>query len=100
MEEGVQPLLHPQGLQSPTRVFQETLLSLHGPSQSAGFVWVPGVWAIRPLPSGDSCLEGGEVQETDEALFHLGPRGAEWEAPLSCLVVVPAPPVLLRERGG
>lgn len=31
MEEGVQPLLHPQGFQSLTRVFQETLLSLTRP---------------------------------------------------------------------
>lgn len=85
---GVQPLPHPQGLQSPTRVFQEPPLGLTRPWQSAGFVW--GAWSLGhpSTPLGDSCLDR-EAQETGEALFRRAPRGAKWEAPLSCLVVVP-----------
>lgn len=49
-----------------------------------------GAWSLGhpSTPLGDSRLDG-EAQETGEALFRRAPRGAEWEAPLSCLVVVP-----------
>ena len=48
-----------------------------------------GAWSLGhpPTPLGDSRLDG-EVQESGEALFCRAPRGAEWEAPLSCLVVI------------
>lgn len=49
-----------------------------------------GAWSLGhpSTPLGDSRLDR-EAQETGEALFRRAPRGAKWEAPLSCLVVVP-----------
>lgn len=85
-ERGVQPLLHAQ-LQSPTRVFRRLCLVCMALTVCRLRV---GAWSLGchpSTPSGDSCLGGRGGPETDEALFHLGPRGLEGgssELPRGC----------------